>query len=150
MHSSSLQVEACSSLQRCFVTEWFQLSQAGWEGAPFPPSDTRQLWLSMGQGMEQPRESCSEQAPLQSRAATTPPFLRPCGRLCMLLKTQTSSRIHTQMCVCAGTGAQGHAGDLCRALRVWRQSWVDIWTLGSASDTGAFAALGVRLLSCKR
>lgn len=44
MHSTSLQVEACSSLQRCFVTELFMVSTfTGWLGkSQLSPRDTQQ------------------------------------------------------------------------------------------------------------
>lgn len=40
----------------------------GWLGkSPFPPSDTRQWWLSRSQGREQPKESHSEQLPCKAK-----------------------------------------------------------------------------------
>lgn len=85
LHSSSLQVEAHSSLQRCFVTELLMVSAfTGWLGkSPFPPGDTRQLWLSRGQGRQQRRESCSEQLPCKA----TMPLLHVCGHSHILLQT---------------------------------------------------------------
>lgn len=40
----------------------------GWLGkSPFPPGDTRQLWLSRGQGRERTRESCGKQLPCKAK-----------------------------------------------------------------------------------
>lgn len=148
-------MEACSSLQRCFVAELLMVSAfTGWLGkSPFPPSDTRQWWLR-SQGREQPKESHSEQLPCKAKEPQ-------CLFSLMRAVTHISCCRHRSVFMQshqhgAGTAARRTSGphadpDMAPCVGVLSHAWSRTSRrrrgLGNVPDICAYAVLGVRLLS---
>lgn len=153
MHSSSLRVEAGSSLQRCFVIELFVVSTfTGWLGkSQFPPRDTRQSWLSRGQGRRQPRESWA--VPLQRQGAVIPLFCHAYNHSYLTADTA--------LFPCSPTSAEQaqHLAGPWDPVQTWHclgvSNHTQSWTagcrqgLGNAPDVCAYSVLGVQLLSTR-
>lgn len=138
LHSSPLQGEACSSLQRAFVAELFSASAGWWGTSSFPPGNTGQLWLRRDQGRESTRERCSEQLLCKAKEPWCPfPFVHA---------------LHCAHAVPPAWSRQGSSQDLgtpcrtthgtvcCRVEPCHRQG------LGSATNICIYTVLGSRYL----